>query len=202
VRLLPDAEPGVWRLAVSLHDLDESVSNYHVTFFTVAPASQELLAAHRGRWVALTVFALLLLGSLAAWRYVVRRRRLVAEASLSALQPEKPLTGPQADFQRIVDYINNHLPEEITVEKLRQDLKFSHGSFYAVMQESSAASLPKLLNELRIARAKQLLKETDKTVSEIGYETGYSEPNYFIKVFKAQTGLTPREFKKGPEQNG
>ena len=51
------------------------------------------------------------------------------------------------------------------------------------------------LREARIRKATLLLTNTGKSISEIAYGCGFSDPKYFSKCFKATTGKTPSEFK-------
>jgi transcriptional regulator GlxA family with amidase domain len=52
-----------------------------------------------------------------------------------------------------------------------------------------------LLREARIKRACQLLQTTDKTVAEIAYASGFTDPKYFSRCFKQSTGQSPTEYK-------
>ena len=56
----------------------------------------------------------------------------------------------------------------------------------------------KYLNELRIRNACQMLKNSNKNITEIAYDVGYSDSNYFSRVFKKVKGVSPSEYK---EQN-
>lgn len=51
------------------------------------------------------------------------------------------------------------------------------------------------LTDLRMKRAKEFLTETGLSIKAVSYETGYSDPNYFSKIFKKHTGLTPTEYR-------
>ena len=52
-----------------------------------------------------------------------------------------------------------------------------------------------LLREARIKRACQLLRNSNKTVSEVAYACGFSDPKYFSRSFKQSTGQSPTEYK-------
>jgi AraC-like DNA-binding protein len=57
-------------------------------------------------------------------------------------------------------------------------------------------SAAKFMRMIRLKRAKQLLDNTDYTISEILYLVGFFNPSYFAKCFKQQFGITPTEYKK------
>ena len=48
----------------------------------------------------------------------------------------------------------------------------------------------------RMKYAKKLIAERDKRVKDIAYETGFSDPYYFSKAFKAHTGMSPKNYRK------
>ena len=52
------------------------------------------------------------------------------------------------------------------------------------------------LNFVRITEAEKLLVSSDKTVTEIAYETGFSSSSYFIKIFERYKGMPPSAFRK------
>ena len=52
------------------------------------------------------------------------------------------------------------------------------------------------LTELRMNRAKELLRTTQMRSSDIAYAVGYNDPHYFSYLFKKHTGMTPRDFRR------
>jgi YesN/AraC family two-component response regulator len=56
--------------------------------------------------------------------------------------------------------------------------------------------LSSYINKMRLKQSELLLKETTLGVAEIAYACGYSDPNYFIRLFRNHTGLTPLQYKK------
>ena len=51
-------------------------------------------------------------------------------------------------------------------------------------------------------KAKNLLKNKEWTVTDVAIHTGYSNSNYFSRVFKKYTGVTPREFRESEQKTG
>jgi two-component system response regulator YesN len=64
-----------------------------------------------------------------------------------------------------------------------------------IFREETGMSFVDFLTSLRIQKSVTLLKTTDMQIKEISFEVGYSNPNYFIKVFKERLGVTPKEYK-------
>ncbi|HHU18862.1 MAG TPA: helix-turn-helix transcriptional regulator [Bacilli bacterium] len=52
------------------------------------------------------------------------------------------------------------------------------------------------LTECRIEKAKELIQNPEKSIKEISYDVGYHDPNYFSKVFKKTTGISPMTFRE------
>jgi transcriptional regulator GlxA family with amidase domain len=53
------------------------------------------------------------------------------------------------------------------------------------------------MREARIKRACQLLRQTEKTVSEVAYACGFTDPKYFSRIFKQSIGQAPTEYRTG-----
>jgi AraC-like DNA-binding protein len=53
-----------------------------------------------------------------------------------------------------------------------------------------------IIETRKLIEAKNLLLNSDKTISEIGYELGFNEKSYFTNVFKKKSGQTPSEFRE------
>ena len=64
-----------------------------------------------------------------------------------------------------------------------------------VFSQETGQTFKEYLTELRIKRAKELLRTTTLKAFEIGYQVGYNDPHYFSHVFHKNTGLTPMEFR-------
>ncbi|RIJ50403.1 response regulator [Maribellus luteus] len=89
--------------------------------------------------------------------------------------------------------ISNH---EYSLDELSSALGLSHDNFYRKIKNLSGMSAAQFLRMIRLKRAKQMLENTDYTVSEILYEVGFTNPSYFAKCFKQQFGVSPTEIKK------
>jgi signal transduction histidine kinase/DNA-binding response OmpR family regulator len=95
--------------------------------------------------------------------------------------------------REIVD--ENMEDEDFGVVQLCHKLGMSRSQLHRKITALTGASTSHLVNSFRLSAAKKLLKTTGLNVSEIAYSIGL-EPNYFSRMFKENTGLTPTEFRE------
>ena len=81
----------------------------------------------------------------------------------------------------------------LNVEAMASDLGFERTQLYRKIKALTNYSPVELMRNLRLKKARHLLKTTDKTVSEICYDVGFSTPAYFTKCYREQYGETPSE---------
>ena len=62
-------------------------------------------------------------------------------------------------------------------------------------KEETGENFIEYLTRIRIEKAKEFLKQPEVSVKEAGVKSGYTDPNYFSRIFKKQTDMTPSEFK-------
>lgn len=82
---------------------------------------------------------------------------------------------------------------ELSVDGIASRMGFERSQFYRKIKALTNYSPVELIRTLRLRRARQLLTATDKSVSEIAYETGFSSPSYFSKCYREAYGQTPSE---------
>lgn len=82
---------------------------------------------------------------------------------------------------------------ELNVETIASELGFERTQLYRKIKAITNYSPVELMRHLRLKKAKKILKTTDKTISEICYEVGFSNPAYFTKCYREQFGETPSE---------
>ncbi len=73
-------------------------------------------------------------------------------------------------------------------------LCISRASLYNRLLEYTGLSPVEFIRSVKLEKAKDLLEKSDMNIAAIAYETGFANPNYFTKVFKAQFKMTPSEF--------
>ena len=96
----------------------------------------------------------------------------------------------------VFDYIQQHFAEPIALETLASLATFSPSYFSRLFKACTGIGVTEYIQQVRVHRACQLLRETSRSVPEISEEIGYGDANYFGKVFKRQIGLTPAAYRK------
>jgi CheY-like chemotaxis protein len=106
-----------------------------------------------------------------------------------------------SETQRLVRkamaYIHEHYPEPISREELAAHTGVSERHLNrCFLQETGMAPIA-YLNRFRIQKAKCLLKENDRTITDVMGATGFSDSSYFTRVFRREVGQSPSEFQRG-----
>lgn len=93
-----------------------------------------------------------------------------------------------------IDYINNHYTEDVSAAELAELCLLSETHFYRLFKAETGQTPSDYRNSLRIQRACLLLRETDRSVSEISSELGFDSIYYFSRVFKKYIGKSPTKY--------
>lgn len=91
----------------------------------------------------------------------------------------------------VIKYINENYVDNITTSELADIVHISEGHFCHIFKEITGKTAKEYLNSIRIKKAAALLSETSMTVTEVAYCCGFSDSNYFARIFKKYTGHTP-----------
>ncbi len=107
----------------------------------------------------------------------------------------------QSKYSRIIrgvmDYIANHYREsDLSITRIAEHFHFSPTYLNVLFKQETRVTLKQYLSDYRIEKAKTLLANEYYKISEISELCGYANGNYFAKVFKEVTDLTPLEYRK------
>ncbi|MDO4650440.1 MAG: AraC family transcriptional regulator [Eubacteriales bacterium] len=97
--------------------------------------------------------------------------------------------------KKIAEYIEENLFEEITVEEICDKFGIKKTKLYQITGHSFGKSFRAEILTLRMQKAREMLRNSDKKIYEIAETVGYPDYNYFTKVFKKETGMTPRNYR-------
>jgi AraC family transcriptional regulator len=106
--------------------------------------------------------------------------------------------GGLAAWQRrkAVDYIDEHLAESISLAALAQLVRLSPNYFCRAFSQSFGMPPQRYRTQQRIERAKTLLAERRRSVTDVGFIVGYSEASAFSAAFRRVSGLTPSSYRR------
>lgn len=96
-----------------------------------------------------------------------------------------------------VKYIDGHCTEHLHLSDVADNVYVSQWHLSKLINSHTHQSFFDLLNERRIARARELLPDPMFTVSEIALAVGYADVAHFSRIFKKLTGKTPGEYRAG-----
>lgn len=100
----------------------------------------------------------------------------------------------------ILDYIEQHCCERITLAELAQKSFYNPSYFSRIFKEYSGQSLTDYIHKKRIEHAVELLSTTDEPVEQIGMLVGYNDKKQFYRQFRQYTGETPGAVRKDRRQ--
>ncbi|GHU68331.1 hypothetical protein AGMMS49983_20850 [Clostridia bacterium] len=98
--------------------------------------------------------------------------------------------------KRAHQYIDEHFTEPLTLNSIADALKISSYYLSHVFKESFGSTIMEYLGKKRIEESRKLLIESDLSVKEIATAVGYSDANYFCRVFKKYSNLTPSNYRE------
>ena len=206
VLLMQDEE--MMRQAEYLDQLHNRADNY----------LQQLDTQRVVSWMAVGVIVLLLITMVLFYLYFLKKTAIQREHVVNTLWNLKPEDIPQATPQasenheeptndepvaasffitRFKEAVEARLTEsELSVEDLAADMNLSRVQLYRKVKSFTGSTPVELVRTARLNRGYQLLLTTDKSVSEVAYQVGFSAPSYFTKCFKEEYGMLPGDVRK------
>ena len=96
--------------------------------------------------------------------------------------------------EEALKYIKEHLTEELTLKTVSSSVSLSPTHFHQTFKRAVGKPLREYIEEQRLKKAIKLLTTTEKTLTDIAYESGFSSQSYFSFVFKRKMKKAPREY--------
>lgn len=95
----------------------------------------------------------------------------------------------------VYDHIMENFKEEVSIKEVADKLNISEAAFYKFIKKQTKKTYTQIINEFRINHASKLLMTSEKSISQVCFESGYNNISYFNRKFKAIMGQTPHGFK-------
>ena len=205
--LLMESEE-IMRQAAHLDQLHQTADSY----------LHELDTQRMVNWLAVGIIALLVIVFVLFYLYHLRKIALQRERVVNTLwnmdvekhetaTPSNPTSPPSKESEdaepvsafitRFKEVVESRLADsDISVEDLAADMNLSRVQLYRKVKNLTGSSPVELLRTTRLNRAYQLLLTSDKSVSEVAYDVGFTAPSYFTKCFKEEFGMLPGDVRQ------
>lgn len=102
----------------------------------------------------------------------------------------------RSDILSAILYTQENFDQQISSNIVAQKIGISNAYFSTLFKQETGYSFTEYLTSLRIEKSKRLLEDKSIYIYEIGMRVGYMDSNYFCKVFKKQTGISPETYRK------
>ncbi len=121
--------------------------------------------------------------------------RLIQSQHLLQVHDETKKAGNKSRLHFVLHFIHEHLSEKIAVDTLSRRAYLSRNEFFKWFKEQFGITPLDYINKERLKLAKQLLSDKRSTLSEVSHQCGFTDVNYFIRLFKKTEGITPAAYK-------
>ncbi|PSU33883.1 AraC family transcriptional regulator [Photobacterium lutimaris] len=124
-------------------------------------------------------------------------RSLLSHFLVMERAPEKLPSRQEELFQKITKHINEHYNQALSREEVAREFHISANYLSYIFQHQGKTSFKDYLCHKRMENAQRLLGGNHHRIKQISQQCGFSDTNYFCRLFKRKTGLTPSQFRAG-----
>ena len=114
----------------------------------------------------------------------------------NAVKEIKQLAGDSSLKNDILRYVTHHISEAVTTGALSEHLFISRSRLSTVFKQIYGEDLSRYIQKIKIERSRELLKDKQRTITQISDYLGYSSSSHFTRVFRSVTGMTPNAYRK------
>lgn len=107
-------------------------------------------------------------------------------------------TAREQYFFRIVNYMKQHLQENLTLTQIAREAGLSESYLNAIFKESTQSAPMDYYINMKMKRACDLLGTTDLRIYQVAQSLGYDNQYYFSRAFKKVLGMSPKAYKELP----
>jgi AraC family transcriptional regulator len=102
---------------------------------------------------------------------------------------------PAYKLSKVLALMQSRLDQEFELEPLARTVNLSVFHFSRLFKRATGFAPSRYFIRLRMARARRLLRESDRSIIDIGLDVGYGSPSHFAQLFRRETGVTPTAYR-------
>lgn len=105
---------------------------------------------------------------------------------------ELPPKSPQ--LADIINYMEFHICEQLNINQISEDFSLSRSTLHSLFHKEKQCGAMDYFNQMKVERAKEIIRDKNRNLTEIAYFLSYSSLQHFSKQFKKATGMSPNEY--------
>tara|TARA_B110000261_G_scaffold49160_1_gene58060 strand:- start:1399 stop:5526 length:4128 start_codon:yes stop_codon:yes gene_type:complete len=131
-------------------------------------------------------------------KQLISTRKILFKKYLSGIDFSENTTSLDQEFiLNVLGYINNNISDNnLNVENLADELLLSRSKLYRKIKALTGLTANEFIRNVRLEKSKELIENSELSISEICYKVGFSSPSYFTKCFRIQYGFLPKEIRE------
>lgn len=127
-------------------------------------------------------------------------REICRMKSITVQKENEQQTGGEI-VERMTEYAKKYYNTDITVRELAENVLFMNQNYVShLFAERKGISFSAFLRQIRVEHAKEFLKNRDYSVTDVAMKVGYNDTSQFIRIFKQETGMTPKKYRSYMEK--
>ena len=126
--------------------------------------------------------------------FLLHLLRCSQNRNASALPKPAASKGSSEIFNRVLEYMENHLDSRLTIDLLCKENMVGRSQLQKIFQQKTGLGVIEYFSHMKIDAAKQMMRTDFMNFTQISESLGYSSIHYFSRQFKKITGMTPSEY--------
>lgn len=127
---------------------------------------------------------------------LIQRKHKVCHLFLEHLFGNREADMMHPSVLQGIQYMRQNYKRDLSLGDISEFVALNETYFSGLFKKDTKKSIPEYLNQIRIEKAKELIKETNGKNYEIAEQVGIGNPSYFSTIFKKQTGMTIQEYRQ------
>lgn len=151
--------------------------------------------------VALWIYIILIVLGCGIYFWMRKKRKINLEnMKVIKVGPQEVAFKHDDDYEfvkQLLDWLEEHYTDaNIKIENMLENSSLSRTSFYNKVKSLTGLSPKELISDFRLKKAIMYLENSNITIQEIAYKTGFNDPVYFTRTFKMKMGMTPTKYRE------